>query len=308
MQSTHESFVQFMREAKLPTSVTASIQPMKDLTRTEHVNLYRTAFHNILLDLRRAGYNTEEYDRWSPEFLDQLISEELFSMKHECYEAMPSKMDLFVSPLHRIADESQEQWVLSETPSSALEWRSNWEKYIPLTVTREEELPPRIYVHFACFPENTVFKEKQFMAVLNNLHENCGVTSKDTIVIITHNEANGTLLSRKMYQSYLNTVTKREEGNFAIHFTLEQLQFDLQSHLLVPPSRVIHCEREVRQKLEKVAYIENPVEELPEMDVDDPQVRRLFARPSQIIESMLCSENELDHLRYFVVKYKETNF
>lgn len=308
MAEKEESFVKFLREAKLPTSVTANIQPMKDLKRHEHGELYKRAFRNILKDLRRAGYHTEQYDQWTEEELDRKIEQELYSMLHYSYEAMPSLIDMMVYPKHQVLDTSSQNWTLPKAPTSALEWRTNWENYQNLWVLHNNELPPRIYVHFACFPENTVFKEKQFMAVTNNLHENCGVTSKDIVVIVTHNEANATLLSRKIYQSYVNMVMKGEQGNFVIHFTLQQLQVDIQSHLLVPPARVLHCRRERDEKLKAIAYIENPDDELPEIDVDDAHIRRLFAKPMQVIETMMCSENELDSLRYYLVTYKEQNY
>lgn len=303
--TTGSSFVQFLREAKLPTSVTANIQPNKDLQRTEHLEMYIRAFRNILKDLRRAGYKTDAYDQMSNSKISRLVERELYDMRYETYEAMPSKLDMMLYPLHQVVEEVGGE---GPEPESALDWRERPQEYLHLKVDSEEELPPRIYVHFACFPESTVFKEKQYIAVTNNLTENCGVTPQDTIVIITHNAPNATLKIKKNFQSHLNMLKKRQQGNFIINIRLAELQFDLQEHVLVPPARVLHRQSEVVRKLRAAAHIERIEMELPEIDVDDPQIRRLFARPKQVVEFLDSSENELDLWKYYIVKYPSLNY
>ena len=297
----------------MPTSVTANTQPRKDLKRQEYLEMYRLAYRNILLDLARAGYDTSTYDAVEASELDRWIESELFSMRYETYQAMPSKLDILVNPLHHVRS-GEEKKTSTEgfgpEASSVIQWRAHWKEMIHLKVDDESEIPPRIYVHFACFPETTVFKEKHFMAVMNNLHETCGVNSKDTVVIVTQNDANENelIFSRKIHYHKLNEITSQTEGNFVIFLQILELQYDLQSHRFAPPSRVLHCKREWTHKLKTVAHIEDPIEELPEMDVDDAHMVRLFAKPRQIIESMSCSENELNQRKYYVINYKEQNY
>jgi DNA-directed RNA polymerase subunit H (RpoH/RPB5) len=307
VETKDDVFVQFMQNAKLPTSVTANVQPNKDLTRTEHLRIYSQAYFHIVQDLERAGYDTALAKQKTEADIHSAIELELYGMMHETYEAMPSLLDFKVTPLHqRIVDPATPEQ--SPEPSSIIEWRENRLSFLHLQVDEDEEVPPSIYVHFACFPEKTVFKEKQLIAILNNLHESECITSRDIMVIVTHNEGNGTFQSRKMFLNYLNQVTKGKEGNQVIHFTLDELQIDLHNHWLVPPARILHRRRERDRKIALWAHVEQVEEELPEIDAEDIQIRRLFAIPGNIVEMLVCSEQELDSWKYFFVKHRELHY
>lgn len=239
------------------------------------VERFVRAYRHLHADLQRAGY---EVDPATLHADDAALRENVrleLSAPRDKYDASPTRIDMLAVYRRDDADGSS-------------------------------RVAPRIYVHFACFPAH-VFKNLQMTAALNNLRQQRGVTSRDTVVFVTVKIVNTAKMEMsKQVLAVTHTQFEGTEGQYIIHFLLSELQFDLQAHVLVPPTRVLHSPREIKDKLARVACVLDPERELMVFNAKDPHMRRLFARPGDVIEALVTSETDVARPLYGIVKLPET--
>jgi DNA-directed RNA polymerase subunit H (RpoH/RPB5) len=98
------------------------------------------------------------------------------------------------------------------------------------------------------------------------------LTKKDTLVIITENEPNESIVAKVEY-------LYNQEGIFVVLFNIKRLQFNILNHKLVPPITILdEMEKEVFMK----RYNINSLAKIPEIGRFDPQAQAVFLRPGQI--------------------------
>jgi DNA-directed RNA polymerase subunit H (RpoH/RPB5) len=98
------------------------------------------------------------------------------------------------------------------------------------------------------------------------------LTKKDTLVIITENEPNESIVAKVEY-------LYNQEGIFVVLFNIKRLQFNILNHKLVPPITILdETEKEVFMK----RYNINSLAKIPEIGRFDPQAQAVFLRPGQI--------------------------
>lgn len=269
---------------------------------------YVTAFRQIVRDLARAGYDVDEYAALDGAELARRVEQRLYAKTaggEDKYSATPTELDVFASPRHRVRAPGAPAG--DEDPATRLHWKADWQRFVALDLDSEAERPPRVYVHFACFPV-FVFKHQHLTAALNNICEQRGATSRDTFVVVTHGEENKKLAMRKYEMACQHAATGGRYGHYVIQFDLEELQVDVCAHVLMPPGRVLHCRRVRDARIARTgAVVRDVAAELPVMSVKDPQARRLFARPGQVIETLETSMAETDMWRYHVVQFPEND-
>jgi DNA-directed RNA polymerase subunit H (RpoH/RPB5) len=109
---------------------------------------------------------------------------------------------------------------------------------------------------------------------------------KDTLVIITENEPNDSIVSRITY-------LYEKEGIFVVMFNIKRLQFNILNHSLVPPIHILN-ETERIQFMKK--YNIKNLTKIPEIGRFDPQAQAVFLRPGDI-----CSfeRNSVSALKYY---------
>ena len=94
----------------------------------------------------------------------------------------------------------------------------------------------------------------------------------DTLVIITDEEPNDTLLKSLRYKN-------DNEGIFIVVFNIRRLQFNVRKHILSPDIRVIGSE-ELEQLKDKIKI--TSLSQFPEISRFDPLAMSIFMRPSQV--------------------------
>ena len=98
------------------------------------------------------------------------------------------------------------------------------------------------------------------------------LTKKDTLVIITENEPNDSIIAKIEY-------LYDKEGIFVVLFNIKRLQFNILKHKLVPP---IHILDELEKKMFMKQYNINNISKIPEIGRFDPQAQAVLLRPGDI--------------------------
>jgi DNA-directed RNA polymerase subunit H (RpoH/RPB5) len=98
------------------------------------------------------------------------------------------------------------------------------------------------------------------------------LTKNDTLIIITEDEPNDTILTKLRYL-YDN------EGYFVIIHNIKRLQFNILKHKLVPPGFILE-ENEIEELKKK--YNIRELKQLPEISRFDPQALAMGLRPGQV--------------------------
>jgi DNA-directed RNA polymerase subunit H (RpoH/RPB5) len=98
------------------------------------------------------------------------------------------------------------------------------------------------------------------------------LTKEDTLIIITEEEPNDTILSKMRY-------LYDHDGIFVVIHNVRRLQFNILNHSLVPECSVLNKE-EVEEL--KVTYNIKHMLQLPEISRFDPQALALSIRPGQV--------------------------
>jgi len=99
------------------------------------------------------------------------------------------------------------------------------------------------------------------------------LTKNDTLIIITHDEPNDTIVTKLKY-------LYDHDGIFVVIHNIKRLQFNILNHTLVPDCEVL-TETQVNE-LKKTFNISNEKIQLPEMSRFDPQALAMCVRPGQV--------------------------
>ena len=111
---------------------------------------------------------------------------------------------------------------------------------------------------------------------------------KDTLVIITNEEPNDTIIQRIKY-------LYDHSGIFIVLHNIKRLQFNILNHSFVPTAKILN-DNEI--ELLKSQYNLKTVMDLPEISRFDPQALSLCLRPKQVIRIDRKSDTALEY-KYF---------
>lgn len=113
---------------------------------------------------------------------------------------------------------------------------------------------------------------------------------KDTLIIITNDEPNDTIVTKLKY-------LYDHSGIFLVIHHIKRLQFNMLEHELVPNAQVM-AKEEVDTL--KAKYHLDTVQKLPEISRFDPQALALCLRPGEVIQIDRSSNTALHYLYYRV--------
>ena len=113
---------------------------------------------------------------------------------------------------------------------------------------------------------------------------------KDTLVVITNEEPNDTMIARMKYLF-------DHSGIFVVMHYIKRLQFNLLNHQLVPNAIIL--QKEAVDKLKEQYHIDT-LDKLPEISRFDPQAMALTLRPGQVIKIFRKSNTALEYNYYRV--------
>jgi len=111
---------------------------------------------------------------------------------------------------------------------------------------------------------------------------------KDTLVIITNEEPNDTIMQKVKY-------VYDHSGIFIVLHYMKRLQFNILNHTLVPPA-VIMSEQDVADL--KIRYNMKSLNDLPEISRFDPQALAMCLRPGEVIKIDRKSDTALEYNYY----------
>jgi DNA-directed RNA polymerase subunit H len=113
---------------------------------------------------------------------------------------------------------------------------------------------------------------------------------KDTLVIITNEEPNDTIIQRIKY-------VYDHSGIFIVLHNIRRLQFNILKHALVPSAHILNDD-EIANLISK--YNLKTLMNLPEISRFDPQALSLCLRPKQVIKIDRKSDTALEYNYYRV--------
>jgi DNA-directed RNA polymerase subunit H (RpoH/RPB5) len=114
------------------------------------------------------------------------------------------------------------------------------------------------------------------------------LTKNDTLIIITEDEPNDTIINKIKYLF-------DSEGVFIVLHNIHRLQFNLLEHSLVP-SAVILKDAEIEEM--KKTYNIKSLQQLPEISRFDPQALAICMRPGQVCMIFRKSATALSYTYY----------
>ena len=113
---------------------------------------------------------------------------------------------------------------------------------------------------------------------------------KDTLVIITNEEPNDTIIQRVKY-------VYDHSGIFIVLHNIKRLQFNILKHVFVPSAHILNDDEIANLKSE---YNLKTLMDLPEISRFDPQALSLCLRPNQVIKIDRKSDTALEYNYYRV--------
>ena len=113
---------------------------------------------------------------------------------------------------------------------------------------------------------------------------------KDTLVIITNEEPNDTIIQRVKY-------VYDHSGIFIVLHNIKRLQFNILKHAFVPSAHILNDDEIANLKSE---YNLKTLMDLPEISRFDPQALSLCLRPNQVIKIDRKSDTALEYNYYRV--------
>ena len=116
------------------------------------------------------------------------------------------------------------------------------------------------------------------------------LTKDDTLVIITEDEPNDTIITKLKY-------LYDHDGIFVVIHNIRRLQFNILNHKLVPECTILQ-DKEI-EELKKKHNITNPIQ-LPEISRFDPQALAMCLRPGNICEFKRTSATAMFYNYYRV--------
>jgi len=111
---------------------------------------------------------------------------------------------------------------------------------------------------------------------------------KDTLIVVTNEEPNDTMLARMKYLYDHNNI-------FIVMHFIKRLQFNILNHVLVPHATVLSTDEvgELKQK-----YNIHNIHKLPEISRFDPHALALCLRPGDVIKILRKSHTALEYNYY----------
>jgi len=110
------------------------------------------------------------------------------------------------------------------------------------------------------------------------------LTKTDTLMIITEDEPNDTILAKMEY-------LYNHDGIFVVIHNIRRLQFNLLEHSLVPPMHIL-SEKATQEVMAK--YNIKSLQQFPEISRFDPQALALAMRPGQVAKIVRKSITALE--------------
>jgi DNA-directed RNA polymerase subunit H (RpoH/RPB5) len=114
------------------------------------------------------------------------------------------------------------------------------------------------------------------------------LTNADTLIIITEDEPNDTIVNRLKY-------LYDHDGKFVVIHSIKRLQFNILNHKLVPPTEIIDA-KEIDAM--KTKYNIKNVQQLPEISRFDPLALAMCMRPGEICKIHRNSATALSYDYY----------
>ena len=116
------------------------------------------------------------------------------------------------------------------------------------------------------------------------------LTKKDTLMIITKNEMNDTMM---------NTLKHiwEQDGIMVVIQSIKRLQFNILEHTLVPPHKVLNTEE---LSVVKKRYNMDNNNEFPEISRFDPVAQIIGIRPNEVCEIIRPSKTAISGIYYRV--------
>ena len=135
--------------------------------------------------------------------------------------------------------------------------------------------------------------------VIDNMVEDLFVleellTTKDTLIIVTHSDANDTV---KTHVKHLWSLSNYN----VIVIDIKSLQFNILKHKYVPPHKTLTAEES--ETFRKKYNISND-EQIPEISRFDPVARIICMKPGEICEITRASKNAVSAPYYRICKNK----
>jgi DNA-directed RNA polymerase subunit H (RpoH/RPB5) len=114
------------------------------------------------------------------------------------------------------------------------------------------------------------------------------LTKNDTLIIITEDEPNDTIINKMKYLF-------DSEGVFVVLHNIRRLQFNLLQHALVPTAVILN-DTEIEEMKRK--YNIKSLQQLPEISRFDPQALAICMRPGQVCTIFRKSATALSYTYY----------
>lgn len=114
------------------------------------------------------------------------------------------------------------------------------------------------------------------------------LTKNDTLIIITEDEPNDTIINKMKYLF-------DSEGVFVVLHNIHRLQFNLLQHALVPTAVILN-DTEIEEMKRK--YNIKSLQQLPEISRFDPQALAICMRPGQVCMIFRKSATALSYTYY----------
>lgn len=148
-------------------------------------------------------------------------------------------------------------------------------------------LPVKTYVKY--FLSAKQIRPQNLDDIIEDLFVIENVLAKtDTLVIITEEEPNETLIAKLKY-------LYDHDGIFVVVHNIQRLQFNILKHKLVPPTYVLSSEQVDELK---VKYNLKELTQLPEISRFDPVALAIALRPGQVCKILRSSATALEYEYY----------
>lgn len=145
----------------------------------------------------------------------------------------------------------------------------------------------KVYIHFV----DAGFAKKHLDELIEELFEiENALNVEDTLIVISNDEPNDTLLSRLKYVW--------EQGKYMVVVqNIKRLQYNVLKHQYVPPCSILN-EQQVTEFKQKFSI--QTSKQLPEISRFDPQALAICLRPGDIVQFERKSETAMTYNYYRV--------
>jgi DNA-directed RNA polymerase subunit H (RpoH/RPB5) len=145
--------------------------------------------------------------------------------------------------------------------------------------TRSEKIYIKYYLTSKQIRPQNLAEIVEDLFVIENV-----LTKSDTLVIITEEEPNDTLITNLKY-------LYDHDGIFVVVHNIQRLQFNVLKHKLVPPTNILNDSQVAELK---VKYNLKELTQLPEISRFDPVALAICMRPGQVCRILRSSATALE--------------